>query len=118
MDSIQAELIKHAGIKYTKSLHQLIVKIWINEIISEEWNLGIICPIHKKGDVMTCSNYRGIRLLCTTYTIFTNILFKRFVPYVEDVIDDYQCGSHQGRSTSDQMFNLRQVLVKCKEFGI
>jgi hypothetical protein len=27
MDSIQAELIKHAGIKYTKSLHQLIVKI-------------------------------------------------------------------------------------------
>jgi hypothetical protein len=63
MDSIQAKLVKHVGIEYTKYLQQLIVKIWIHEIIPEEWNLGIIFPIHKKGDVMTCSNYRGIILL-------------------------------------------------------
>jgi hypothetical protein len=54
MDFIQAELVKHAGTEYTKFLHQLIVKIWINEILPEEWNLGITCPIHKKADVMTC----------------------------------------------------------------
>jgi hypothetical protein len=70
MDFIQAELVKHADVEYTKYLHQLIVGIWINEIIPEEWNLGIICHIHKTGDVMTCSNYRGISLLCTTYKIF------------------------------------------------
>jgi sorting nexin-29 len=118
MDFIQAELVKHAGVEYTKYLHQLIVKIWINEIVPEEWNLGIICLINKKGDVMTCSNYRGINLLCTTYKIFSNILFKRLAPYVEDVIGDYQCGFHQGRSTSDQIFNLHQVFEKCNEFGI
>jgi hypothetical protein len=65
MDFIQAQLVKHAGAEYTKYIHHLIVKIWINKIISEEWNLGIICPIHKK-DVMTYSKYRGITLLCTT----------------------------------------------------
>jgi hypothetical protein len=65
MDFIQAELVKHAVVECTKYVHQLVIKIWINEIIPEEWNLGIICPIHKK-DVMTCSNYRGITLLCTT----------------------------------------------------
>jgi sorting nexin-29 len=118
MDFIQAELVKHAGVEYTKYIHQLIVKIWINEIVPEEWLLGIICLINKKGDVMTCSNYRGISLLCTTYKIFSNILFKRLVPYVEDVIGDYQCGFHQGRSTSDQIFNLHQVFEKCNEFGI
>jgi hypothetical protein len=59
MDFIQAELVKHAGIEYTKYLHQLIVKIWINETIPEEWNLGIICAVHKKGHVKTCSNYYG-----------------------------------------------------------
>jgi hypothetical protein len=64
MDFIQAELVKHAGVEYTKYLHQLIGNIWINEIIPEERNVGIICPIHKRGDVMTCSNYRGISLLC------------------------------------------------------
>jgi hypothetical protein len=69
MDFIQAELVKNADVEYTKYLHQLIVGIWINEIIPEEWNLGIICHIHKR-DVMTCSNYRGIGLLCTTYKIF------------------------------------------------
>jgi hypothetical protein len=83
MDLIQAELVKYAGVEYTKHLYQLIIKIWINEIIPEDWNSGIICPIHKK-DVMTCSNYRGISLLCTTYKIFSIILFKRLAPYVED----------------------------------
>jgi hypothetical protein len=71
MDFIQAELVKHAGIEYTKYLHQPIVKLWINEIIPEEWNFGTICPIHKKGDIMTCWNYRGISLLCTTYKILS-----------------------------------------------
>jgi sorting nexin-29 len=117
MNFIKAKLVKHAGVEYTKYLHQLIVKIWINEIIPEEWNLGIICPTHKKGDAMTCSNYRGISLLCTTYKMFSNILFKRLDPYVEDVISDYQYGFCQGRSTSNQIFNLRQVLEKCNKFG-
>jgi hypothetical protein len=53
MDFIQAELVKHACVEYTKYVHQLVIKIWINEIIPE-WNLGIIHPIHKKGDVTTC----------------------------------------------------------------
>jgi hypothetical protein len=30
MDFIQAELVKHADVEFTKYLHQLIVKIWIN----------------------------------------------------------------------------------------
>jgi sorting nexin-29 len=118
MDFIQSELVKHAGVEYSKYLHQLIVQIWINEIIPEEWNLGIICPILKMGDVMTCSNYSRISLLCTTYKIVFNIFFKRLAPYVEDVIGDYQHGFHQGRSTSDQIFNLHQVLEKCNKFGI
>jgi hypothetical protein len=42
MDLIQAELVKHAGVEYTKHLYQLIIKIWINEIIPEDWNSGII----------------------------------------------------------------------------
>jgi len=26
-----------------------------------------ICPIHKKGNVMMCDNYRPVTFLCTTY---------------------------------------------------
>jgi sorting nexin-29 len=94
IDLIPAKLVKFA------------VKIWITETIAEEWYLSIVCPIHKTGDVMVCSNYRGISLLCITYKIFSNILFNRLSPCVEGIIGDYQCGFRQGRSTHDQIFTI------------
>jgi sorting nexin-29 len=117
-DLIQAELIKHAGAKYIKHLHQFITKIWITETIPVEWNMSILCPIHKKGDITICSNYRGISLLNITYKILSNILFTRLSPFVENVIGDYQSGFRQGRSTVDQIFTVQQILEKCNEFGI
>jgi hypothetical protein len=56
IDLIPAELVRFAGPEYVKHLHQLVVKIWITEIIPEEWNLSIVSSSHKKGDVMVCSN--------------------------------------------------------------
>jgi len=29
------------------------------------WKYGIICPYHRKGDVVMCDIYRGDTLLCT-----------------------------------------------------
>jgi hypothetical protein len=46
------------------------------------------------------------------------MLFNRPAPYVEKVVGDYQCAFLQGRSTKEQVFNVRQILEKCKEVGI
>jgi hypothetical protein len=54
IDLIPAELVKLAGPEYVKHLHQLTAKIRITETIPEEWYRSIVCPIHKKGDVMVC----------------------------------------------------------------
>jgi hypothetical protein len=86
IDLIPAELVIFAGPEYVKHVHQLIAKIWITETVPEEWYLSIVCPIHKKGDVMVCSNYRVISLLCIAYKIFSNILFNRLSPCVEGII--------------------------------
>jgi sorting nexin-29 len=118
IDLILAELVKFAGPEYVKHLHQLIAKIWITETIPEEWYLSTVCPIYKKSDAMVCSNYRGISLLCIAYKIFSNILFNRLFPCVEGIIGDYQRGFRQGRSTYNQIFTIRQVIEKCKEFQI
>jgi hypothetical protein len=118
IDLISAELVKCASPEYIKHLHQLIAKIWITETSPEEWYLSIVCPIHKKSDVMVCSSYRGISLLYIAYKIFSIILFNRLSPCVEGIIEHYQCGFRQGRSTYDQIFTIHKILEKCNEFQI
>jgi hypothetical protein len=56
MDRRQAELVKYAGPEYVKQLHQqMFVKSFQRNGI-----LSTVCLIRAKGDVMVCSNYRGI----------------------------------------------------------
>jgi len=80
--------------------------------------VSIICPTHKKEDIMECWNYRGVSLLNTAYKILSNILFARISPFAENIIGNYQCGFRRNRSTTHQIFTLRQILEKTKEFGI
>jgi sorting nexin-29 len=69
------------------------------------------CMSHtKKGDPLDCPNYRGITLLNTAYKIFSNILYMKLLPYVEDLVGNYQCGFKLGISMIDQIHNLRQIL--------
>ena len=75
IDLIQAELIKKASPDFVEYTHQLITTIWTTETIPDDWKWSIICPIHKKGDVTICSNYRGISLPYVAYKI-SNILFN------------------------------------------
>jgi hypothetical protein len=90
----------------------------ITELIPEEEYISIACPIHKKGDVMVCSNYRGFSLSCTAYNIFSNLLFNRLSHCIDGIIGDYQCGFRQGKSTNEHIFTILHVLEICNEFQI
>jgi hypothetical protein len=92
--------------------HKLIYSIWKEEVLPQQWKESIIVPIYKKGDKTDCNNYRGISLLSTAFKILSNILLARLTPYVNEIIGDYQCGLHRNRSTTDQIFYIRQILQK------
>lgn len=64
-----------------KSIHKLIPKIRHEKTIPERWKLGLICPIHTKGDKTIYSNYRRISLFITTYKILSKLLLDRLKPY-------------------------------------
>jgi hypothetical protein len=56
-------------------------------------------------------------LLPTSYKILSNILLSRLIPYTDEIIGDYRCGFRHNRSTTDQIFYIRQILEKKWEYN-
>lgn len=54
----------------------------------------------------------------TIYKIFSNVLHSRLQPYDERIVGKYQCGFRPGKSTVDQIFTIKQILEKTREFDI
>jgi hypothetical protein len=90
--------------------HELITEIWRTKIMPKEWSVAVICPIHKKNEKTICSSYRGISLSSVVYKVLSKILAKRLNPYTEDILGDYHCGFKRDRSTTDQIFALKNIL--------
>jgi hypothetical protein len=111
-DQIPAELYQAGGEILVSVLHKLITSIWNKEELPDQWKESIIVPIHKTGDKTDCNNYRGISLLSTSYKILSNILLSWLSPYIDVIIGDHQCGFQRSRSTTDQIFCIRQILGK------
>lgn len=116
-DTISAECLKNGGESLVRALYQLICQIWKEEEIPTSWKESIIVPIHKKGDKMCCTNYRGISLINTGYKVFSVMLLERLTACVEYQIGDYQCGFRKNRSTVDQIFTIGQLMEKCWEYN-
>lgn len=95
-----------------------MLRIWETEQMPEEWRTSIVCPIHKKGDKLLYDNYRGISLLSTAYKVATNIIRNKLEESAESIIGEYQAGFRPGRSTTEQLFTVRQVCEKFWEYNI
>jgi hypothetical protein len=57
-------------------------------------------------------------LLRVIYKVLSKILAKRLNPYTEEILGDYQRGFRRDRSTTDQIFVLKNILEKCYEYNI
>jgi sorting nexin-29 len=75
-----------------------------------------VVPIHKRGNKIDCSNYRGISLPSTSYKILSNILLARLPPYADEIIGDHQRGFRHNRSSTDQILYFRHILEKKWEY--
>jgi hypothetical protein len=49
-------------------------------------------------------------ILLTSYKILSNILLSRLSPYTVQIIGDHQCAIRRNKSTTDQIFCIRQIL--------
>jgi hypothetical protein len=104
-DTIPSELIKFGGESLIKRIYELIRKVRAQQKIPDEWRRNVICPIHKKGDVLECANYRGLSLLNTTHKVLSNIIYARLLPHTEAQTGSYQYGFRPGKSTTGARFS-------------
>lgn len=121
-DSITAELWKNVNTNFIEKLTDIIQNMWITEEIPQDWKTALIHPLHKKGDKSDVNNYRGISLLPVTYKILSKALLNRAEEQLDSQIGEYQCGFRKGRSCTEQIFNLKSIMLylkrRSKEFVI
>lgn len=117
-NGVTAENIKNGGKALKEQIVKLIEEVWTTEKMSESWNKAVIVPIHKKGDIAECKNYRGIALLGVVYKILATLIKQRLEDQADKLIGEYQGGFRKDRSTTDQIFTLKQVLTSCYEYEI
>jgi len=88
LGKIKPELLKLAGKDLAIEIYLLVVDVWNKECMPKDWNLGIICPIFKKGDMKKVTNYRGISLLGITFKVLSIVILKRLEIYAVNIVGE------------------------------
>jgi len=78
---IYPEYIQHGGSDVLRTLYKIVIRVWKEEVVPEDWHQGIIIPLYKgKGSKSECSNYRGITLLSVPGKVFAHTILARIKP--------------------------------------
>ena len=83
----------------------------------KDWQTGVIIPIYKTGDCKECTNYQAISLLSLPEKVSAKGLERKWRERVESKLENVKGGFTPGRSTTDQIFTLRQIFQKSWEYA-
>ncbi|KAK3543895.1 hypothetical protein QTP70_030268, partial [Hemibagrus guttatus] len=100
--------------KIRKDEVSLFNRVLESERMPEEWRRSVLVPIFKiKGDVQSCSNYRGIKLMSHTMKLWERVVEARLRKVVG--ICEQQYGFMPRKSTTDAIFALRILMEKYRD---
>ena len=117
ISTITAELFKNGGEAVVTWLTKIFNHVWSTDQIHDDWRKGIILPFWKrKGDALTCSNYRGITLLSIPGKTFAMVVINRAIPAMHHHRRPHQAGIMPERSTTDHISAIRFLAEKAREF--
>ncbi|KAK3529386.1 hypothetical protein QTP70_029773 [Hemibagrus guttatus] len=113
-DDIPVEVWKCLGEAAVEFLTSLFNRVLESERMPEEWRRSVLVPIFKnKGDVQSCSNYRGIKLMSHIMKLWERVVEARLRKVVE--ICEQQYGFMPRKSTTDAIFALRILMEKYRD---
>jgi hypothetical protein len=113
-DGIPIEAWRGLGDVAIVWLTKLFNLIFRSNKMPEEWRRSILVPIFKnKGDVQSCTNYRGIKLMSHTMKLWERVIEHRLRRLTS--VTKNQFGFMPGRSTMEAIFLVRQLMERYME---
>ena len=93
-------------------LTEICNRIWRTGEWPTPWTQSLIITLPNKGNLQRCQNYRTISLISHSSKVMLKVILNRLKPQTEEIISEEQAGLRVGRSTTEQIFNLRVLCEK------
>ena len=113
VDNIPAELHQQGGEAMVNALLIVCNKIWRTGEWPTPWTQSLVITLPKNGNLHLCQNYRTISLISHPSKVMLKIILNCLKPEAEIIIAEEQAGFRPGRSTTEQIFNLR---ILCERY--
>jgi hypothetical protein len=94
-------------------LTKLFNHIFRSNRMSDEWRSTLVPIFKNKGDIQSCTNYRGIKLMSHTSKLWERVIEHRLRGMTH--ITMHQFGFMPGRSTMEAIFLITQVMERYKK---
>ena len=115
VDNIPAELVQAGGEDVIIAFTTICDKIWQTGEWPTPWTQSLVITLPKKGNLQQCQNYRTIGLISHLGKVMLKIIPDRLKPQADKIIAEEQAGFGSGRSTTEQIFNLRILCDKYRQ---
>jgi hypothetical protein len=113
-DGIPIEVWTTLGDAAIVWLTKLFNLIFRSNKMLDEWRRSILIPIFKnKGDVQSCTNYRGIKLMSYIMKLWERINEHRLRGVTN--VTENQIRFMPERSTMEAIFLISQLMERCRE---
>ena len=113
-DNISSEFLKLSTERILKLLLNFLNLALSKSLITSNWCLDIINPIHKEGPKENPDNYRGICVMNSLLKVLCTMMHNRLNEYCEqnNLINKGQIGFKKGSRTSDHVLTLKSIVNK------
>ena len=120
VDNVCGELLKlglSENSAILKCFHNIVVAVWQQEVVPQEWKGAIMTMLFKKGDPYECGNFRSISLGAHAGKVVLKVVTMRLNAYCEwrKILLEAQYGFRVGRSTDGMIYVVRGVQELARE---
>ena len=88
-------------------------RIWRTGNGPTPWTQSVVITLAKNCNLQLCQNYHTISLISHPSKVMLKIILNCLKPEAEKIIAEEQAGFRPGRSTIEQIFNLR---ILCERY--